>query len=157
MGRESIDNIIDFDSRTLRQQVMSIVGRLSGLYEVKLKPRRATRTTRANAFYFAAIVTPFFELLREQDPAITDKGQAHIEIKRQVLGTREVRVGDITLEIVPTTHDMDGPTFWIFVEGAMQFMREKVGIDPLNPREYGIDPEEQKQANPKTERQATQC
>jgi hypothetical protein len=149
MGRESIDNIIDFDSRTLRQQVMSIVGRLSGLYEVKLKPRRATRTTRANAYYWAAIVTPFYEFLREQDPFITDKQQAHVEIKRQVLGTREVRAGGFVYRIVPTTHDMDGPTFWDFVERAAFFISDKVKIDPLNPREYGIDPEEQKQGNQK--------
>jgi hypothetical protein len=64
MARETIEDFIDFDSPQLKRQTMAFVGTLRGMYEVVFKPRRVTRSQRANRYYFAAVVRPFFEFLR---------------------------------------------------------------------------------------------
>jgi hypothetical protein len=139
MGRKEFDDFINFDSPELKRRMMGFVGTLHGLYEVVFKPRRNTRSTQANRYYFGAVVTPFYEFLREQEPLINDKRQAHIEIKKLVLGTFQVRIGNTISEVVPTTHDMDSPTFWDFVERARVALWDKVGLPTLDPGEYGIE------------------
>lgn len=104
---------------------MAKIGTLSGLYEVSIRPRKKTRSLNANSYYWAAYIGPWVEWLREQwgDPSISSE-QAHIELKRAVLGVREKvnkHTGEV-MELVPTTHDMDTVEFGNYLDNAAEFL-----------------------------------
>lgn len=114
---------------------MQRVQKLRGLQEVSIRPRKLTRSLNANAYYFAAYVTPFREWMRDEwgDPSITTE-QAHIELKRAVLGTKELvkkDTGDV-IELIPTTHDMDKDDFALYLDKASEWLREFAGIIVLS-------------------------
>lgn len=118
--------IIDMSDLRAKRQLMSEIGRLTGPHEILIKKIRLTRSLNANAYYFAAVVTPFCEWLREEygDPHIT-KEQAHELLKRTVLGMKEkyVRYGS-KIEIVPDSRNMDSEQFNAYIEGCIKFLAE---------------------------------
>lgn len=112
---------------------------MSGLWDISMTPRKLTRSLNANAYYWAAVVAPFTEWLREQwgDPTISTE-QAHIELKRAVLGVRE-KVNKVTgevMELTPTTHDMDQEEFGLFIENASVFLEKFANILVLPPEMF---------------------
>jgi hypothetical protein len=117
--------------------------RLRGCTRSRSSARCARRGARGRIRYYfaAAVVKPFFELVERARPGDVDKAeQAHIENeKRNVLGTRIVRIRGVVSRIVPTTHDMDVAEFMDYVERARHWLREQVGIETLDPGEYGIE------------------
>lgn len=139
MARPELDEILNLDEPTIKRKLMTSVGALGGLYEVKMRPKRDTRSTRANAYYFAAVVKPFFEFLRDQEPTITEPIQAHTELKRQILGTMVINIGSTQARVVKTTHKMDMNQFWDYVERARAWLATQVGVTTLDPGEFGID------------------
>lgn len=144
--RQEIDTFANLDEPTVKRGLMSAISAMRGLYEICIKPRRDTRSTRANRYYFSCVVKPFFDMLRDQDPQITDKVQAHTEIKRNILGTKIVRIAGATFRIVPTTHDMDSATFADFVDRSRAWLSDSVGIPTPDPGQVGMEYREQ--ANP---------
>lgn len=122
---------VNMDDIEAKRRLMSKIGTLKGLYDVTLRPRKRTRSLNQNAYYFAALVTPWTEWLREQsgDPSITSE-QAHIELKRAVLGTKEIvnkETGDV-IELTRTSRNLDTAEFSEFIEGAARFLAEFAGI-----------------------------
>ena len=68
-----------------------------------------------------------------------DRLQAHIEIKRNVLGTVPIKLkSGAMMRIVPDTHTMSTEQFYDFVERARVWLRNAVGIDTEDPSSYGI-------------------
>jgi hypothetical protein len=124
---------IDFDDANQKIELWKDLRRRRGLQLLQIKPLRATRSTRANAYYWTAVVQPFFHFLSEQEPGITSPEQAHEELKRHVLGTRRLRVGRAIIEVVPRTRDMDSATFADYVDRARFWLREMVGIETFDP------------------------
>ena len=121
-------NLSDVETK---RRLMQKIGGLQGLWDVTLKQRKRTRSLNQNAYYFAALVAPWTEWLREQsgDPSITSE-QAHAELKRAVLGTREIvrkDTGEI-IELTRTSHNLDTAEFAEFIEGAARFLAEFAGI-----------------------------
>ena len=58
--------------RTTREAKVRLQTFIAGLppdaiYEIRINPKRATRTLRQNSWYWAGIVTPFAEFLRAQE------------------------------------------------------------------------------------------
>lgn len=136
---ETLKQIVNFDNLTVKRQFMEGVRSMTGLWEVSLKPRRFTRSLSQNAYLHAAFVPPFCEWLREEwgDPSITTD-QAFIELKKAVLGPRtkvNERTGE-TMELTPTTHDMDTATFGVFLDSAAEFLARACGIVVLSPEIY---------------------
>lgn len=123
--------ILNLSDLETKRCLMAKIGTLTGLYEVSLKPRKLTRSLNQNAYYWAAIVQPFVMWLRAEwgDPSISTE-QAHMELKRAVLGVREKvneRTGDV-MELLPTSHNLDTAEFTQFIEGASKFLAETCGI-----------------------------
>lgn len=137
--RQEIDTFANLDEPSVKRALMTSIASMHGLYEVSIKPKRDTRTTRANRYYFACVVQPFFEMLREQDPQVIEKIQVHVELKRAILGTRIVKVGGVTCRIVPTTHDMDTSQFHDYVDRARVWLSSSVGIETPDPGEVGME------------------
>src|ERR1041385_8120284 len=127
--------VLNFDNVQTKRRFMEKIQKLRGVYEVSISPRKKTRSLNANAYYWAAYVQPFTEWLRDEwgDPAITTQ-QAHIELKRAVLGTKELvkkDTGDV-IELIPTTHDMDKYDFGDYLESAAKWLAEFDGIVVLS-------------------------
>lgn len=126
--------LVNMDNLDEKRNLMSHVGTLKGLYEVTLKPRKLTRSLNQNAYYWAAVVTPFLHWLRQEygDPSITSE-QAHTTLKSTVLGTKEKvnkQTGQV-VELIPTTHDMRTDEFSIYLDLATKFLAEFCSIAVL--------------------------
>lgn len=139
MSRKEPSQIYDMDDIGTKRRLMSKIGNMRGLWEVTLTPRKLVRSLNANAYYWAAIVSPWTEWLREQwgDPTISTE-QAHIELKRAVLGVRE-KVNENTgevMELTPTTHDMDQEQFGLYIENATVFLEKFANILVLGPEMF---------------------
>lgn len=123
--------VLNLDDLEAKRKLMSHIGTLRGLYEVSLKPRKRTRSLDQNAYYFAAVVSPWRDWLceAEGDPAITTE-QAHIALKSAVLGTKTVTnkaTGDC-IEIPPPSRNMKTDEFLIYIEAASKWLAEFCGI-----------------------------
>src|SRR5688572_9516699 len=90
MARKEPPLVLNFDSVQTKRRFMQKVQLLKGLQEVSIRPRKVTRSLNANSYYWVAVVQPFTEWLRDEwgDPSITTE-QAHIELKKAVLGVKE--------------------------------------------------------------------
>ncbi len=133
MGRDEHLEIVNLSDMAAKRRLIQQITPLQGLYEIWIKPRAKTRTLNANAYYFAAVVTPFRQYLREMwgDELITTE-QSHIEIKKAVLGVREKlneRTGEM-MELVPATHTMDKVEFASYVDRATELV-ERVTERPV--------------------------
>ena len=82
--------ILNFDDIVVKRQFMSYVGTLRGLQEVRIRPRRRTRSLDQNSYYWSAVIAPFVEWLREAygDTKIAPE-QAHEMLKVKILGLNE--------------------------------------------------------------------
>lgn len=137
---EAIDEKLDLTVPAVNQALRMQIANANAFCHVIIKPIRPTRSTRANSYYWAAIVTPFFQFLKEQEVEITHVEQAHIELKRNILGTRAKQVGKVMTRIVPDTHTMDTAEFMDYVERARIWLWNSVGLQTLDPNEMGVKP-----------------
>lgn len=135
MSRKEPPQVVNFDDLGAKRRFMQMAQRLKGLQEVSINPRKKTRSLNANAYYWAAVVQPFTEWLRDEwgDPAITTE-QAHTVLKKQVLGAKEKVIestGEV-IELIPTTHDMDKYDFADYLDKASAWLAEFCGIVVLS-------------------------
>lgn len=109
-----------------RRRLMQHIGSLRGLWDVTFKQRVRTRSLNQNSYWWAAVIPPWLEYLREQygDPTIT-KEQAHVALKTILMGTKDKALpsGQV-VEIVPDTHDLDQIAFSQLIEQAAQWLGE---------------------------------
>lgn len=118
--------VLNLDEHAERVKLMQHIGTLRGLCEVSIKPRKKRRSLDANAYYFAAVCTPFMHWLRETegDPSI-DKDYAHELLKGAVLGTKTVSLPDGGFMDVPArTRGMRSDEFAQFIEAASKWLAE---------------------------------
>lgn len=82
---------------------------------------------------------PWLEYLREVegDPTIT-KEQAHLALKKAVMGSKEVTsklTGEV-IEIIPDSHTLDVDEFSWLIEAAAKWLAEFAGIIVIPAEEY---------------------
>jgi hypothetical protein len=75
--RSPIEGIFDHDSHDVRRALMSAVGASRGVWEWKVKPRKATRSLRQNALWWSCVITPLYNHLREQDWDVNSPVDVH--------------------------------------------------------------------------------
>ena len=125
MNKDSI--LINFSDRAVKQRVMSEIGRLTGLYEMTLKPRARTRSLDQNAYYWAAVVEPFTRWLQETygDSKI-DKEQAHEMLKAKILGmtTKSLPGTEETLPFIPRSRTLTVAEFSEYIEKCAAWLAE---------------------------------
>jgi hypothetical protein len=134
-----LKQVVNMDDVPTKRRFMQKVQTMSGLWEIQMKPRKFTRSLNQNGYYFAAFVPVFTEWLRDEwgDPSITTE-QAHIELKKAVLGVRtkvSEQTGEV-MELIPTTHDMDSYDFSNYLDKAAEFLARACGIVVLTPEMY---------------------
>lgn len=124
--------VLNLDDIETKKRLMSKIGRLRGLHEITIKPRRKTRSLQANAYYWTAYIPGWLEWLREAsgEPWIT-KEQAHEALKKHVLGTMPIinkETGEIIDEMIPDSRFMDTQEFGEYLDRAAEFLASFAGI-----------------------------
>jgi hypothetical protein len=108
------------DDRAAKMRLIEQIQLARGLYEVKLRPRRRTRTLEQNAYYWAAFISPFADWLRREWGQPINLVQAHEVLKRAVMGVRELlhpETGEV-IEVPLDTRFMDTEEFSVYLDQA---------------------------------------
>lgn len=122
--------VLNLDDVETKKRLMSKIGRLRGLHEITIKPRRKARSLNQNSYYWVAVAQPFRDWLREEWQEDVSLEQAHEMLKHKILGSKEVvdkATGEV-LEIPPTSRDLDVHEFGEFIEGCARWLAEFCGI-----------------------------
>lgn len=122
--------VLNLSDVEAKRRLMQKINKLTGLYEVTLKPRRRTRSLNQNSYYFAAFVNPFREWLSENWGETFDMDQAHTQLKIAVMGMQS-KVNEETgeeIELIPSTRFKDTWEFSEYLEKAAEFLARTCGI-----------------------------
>lgn len=135
MARPKFNGVLDLDNRDLKRRFWSWVGTLSGYYEVRIEPRRLTRSQRQNAWYRGFIVAPFFEFLTDQDEEITDPDQAHRILSREFLTVPVVnkRTGEVITTRVRSTTELSIEEMHDYCERCRAWLAKMFDIPTIDP------------------------
>ena len=136
---EPLKQVYNFDSLQTKRRFMQKIQIAKGLWEISMKPRKRTRSLNQNAFWWAAVVSPFCDWLRNEwgDNSITPE-QAHEVLKQKVLGTDDI-VNKKTGEVVSITREskvLDTHEFGEMIEKASAWLEEFCEIDVLPPEMF---------------------
>jgi hypothetical protein len=147
MNDSDLKQVVNMDSLQTKRRFMQKVQTMSGLWEIHMKPRRFTRSLTQNAYYWAAVVTPFTEWLRSEwgDNAI-QVDQAHEILKQKVLGTKELtnkQTGEV-IEITRSSRILDSVEFGEFIDKAAAWLAEFCGIVVLSSEMFFEEKEKRK-------------
>lgn len=145
-----LKSVVNMDDVPTKRRFMQKVQTMTGLWEIQMKPRRFTRSLSQNAYYWAAVVTPFTEWLRgEWGDSDVKPEQAHELLKHKVLGSLELtnkQTGEV-IEITRSSRTLDSYEFGEFIEKAAAWLAEFTGIVVLTPEMFYEKPvETRKQA-----------
>lgn len=137
--RPSVDGTYDMSSAEVKRQMMSLVGRLSGMYELRIKPRRATRSLRANSWYFGFIVKPLYDRLRElgwdvQSPADVHEMLATHFLPRTVFNHRTGEV--MRTKLRRSTKELSVEEFTEYADKCVELLAEKFDVLVVEPVPY---------------------
>lgn len=141
--------VLNMDSLHNKRRLMDKIGRMSGLWEFEMRPRKKKRSLNANAYYWAAFIPGWLEWLRENTgEAWITAEQAHEILKKHVLGPKEIvsKTTGEAMEVAPDTHDMDTAEFAQYLDRAAKFLAEFCGI-VVTPSEMYFDQKEKDYAN----------
>ena len=131
--------LINMDDAAAKRELMIQIGRLSGLYEIYIKPRKRTRSLDQNAYYFAAVVTPFRDWLRENygDSRISTD-EAHEMLKVKILGLTEKLLPNSqeSITIFPRSKYMTVEEFSEYIEQCAAWLAEFCNIIVLPSEDF---------------------
>ncbi len=115
---------------------MNWIGRLRGLYELKIEPRRDIRTTAQNRLWWSQVVEPFYEFLKDQDYEIVDPEQAHSLLKEKFLRVPVVNKenGEEIGWRTRSTTELTVEEFSDLVERSTVWLAEMFGVVILSDR-----------------------
>lgn len=117
--------LVNLSDPTVKRELMTQIGRLTGLYEFYLKPRKRTRSLDQNAYYWAAVVTPFTDWLREvYGDSKIDKEQAHEMLKVKILGLQEKEIDGETISLIPRSKTLTVEEFSEYIEKCAAWLAE---------------------------------
>lgn len=147
---DELKSVVNMDNVSTKRRFMQKVQSMTGLWEIQMKPRRFTRSLSQNAYYWAAVVTPFTEWLRgEWGDSSVQLEQAHELLKTKVLGTRELvnkKSGEV-IEITRSSKMLDTHEFGEFIDNAAAWLAEFTGIVVLSPDLFWENPEKKRKAS----------
>src|ERR1043166_5161356 len=133
--RERTHAIVDMDNRDAKRQLLAFVGALRGAYEVKIEPRRNTRSLKQNAAYWALVVDPLFRFLTDQHPEVTHAEHAHMLLRAKFLRRTIIDrgTGEVLGQAIRSTTDLTTEEMSDNVERCRAWMWEKLGIATQDP------------------------
>jgi hypothetical protein len=147
---ETLKQVVNMDNLSVKRRFMQKVQTMNGLWEISMKPRKLTRSLSQNAYYFAAVVSPFCDWLRSEwgDSTVTLE-QAHEVLKQKILGTKELtnkETGEV-IEITQSSKALDTREFGEFIEKAAAWLAEFTGIVVLPSEMFYEEKEKRRKAS----------
>lgn len=115
--------IVQFQDMDRKRRFIAAIGALTGPHEVSFKPFKPKRSNRANAFYWAAVVTALEQFQLEQGE-VWSKEQCHAVIVAENLGVVEFTnpISGVVTTAPKETHTLSTEDFAAFVERAIAWL-----------------------------------
>lgn len=134
MSRQKIDAIRDLDDPSTKRRLMSFIGTLRGWWEIKLEPRRDTRSLRANSYYHAEICAALSDFLRDQDWQQWHTGFAHRMLKEVCLKQEVLNpaTGEV-MTVTGSTTELTVEEFFDYVERCRAYLLKTFLIETEDP------------------------
>jgi hypothetical protein len=130
------ERIIDFDDRAEKVRHVSKVGALSGKWRVSYRPYKPTRSLKANAFWWAAVIPAFQQFMRQHGQYFEPE-EVH-EFFLAKFASRNVidpKTGEVLSVVGKRSSKMDTTQFSEFVNTCIEWMEERFGIVVSQPDE----------------------
>ena len=123
------EHIIDFDDCAQKLGFLSRLGALSGKWRFSVRPYRALRSLKANAYYWAVVVQAFREFLARHNQFFSNE-EVH-EFLLQQHASRIVidpNTGEAMSAIGRRSSEMDSAEFAQYVDRCKLWMFDRFGI-----------------------------
>lgn len=144
MPRPEINGFIDFGTPERRspykRTFLDFAGTLQGMYRVVLEPKKATRTLRQNAFYFA-ICQRLAKYLTDNGSEVYTANDMHEMAKKAYL-RRDVinpHTGAIVGETAGSTTSLSPEEFSEYVDRFQADIWTEFDIEPMKPDEPDVE------------------
>ncbi len=130
-NRDDAPTVLNLSDASVKRNLMVQISGLQGLYEVKIRPRKRTRSLDQNAYYFVAVVQPFRDWLRSEygDELITSD-QAHEMLKVKILGMDEKLIEGTSevLKLIPRSKTLTKDEFGSYIDKASEWLAQFCSI-----------------------------
>lgn len=135
-----IDELLNLTDRDTKRRLYAAIAPLQGLHEVTIKPRRMTRSTRANAYHWSCIVDPFRKFLESQGQHYTSL-ECHEFLKVKCLPKNIVdpRSGEVVGIVGDSSHNKNTAEFAEFVNRCKEYLGDTFGIECPDPQLFMDD------------------
>lgn len=139
MNEQEESELWNLSDASEKQRLMRQIAPLKGLYEVKIKPRKRTRTLNQNSYYWSCVVKIFRDWLRENcgDNFISSE-QAHEMLKVKILGLDE-KVNKETGEsfsLIPRSKTLNTDEFGNYIESCAMWLQDFCDVTVIPPDVY---------------------
>lgn len=128
--------VINLDDLETKRRLLAQIGKLKGLWELHLKPRRLTRSLNQNAYWWAAIVKPFCDWLNDEWGESVDMEQAHEMLKQKILGIKFVEIDGQAITIPQSSRTLNTEEFGVLIEEAASWLAKFCHIVVVPPEMF---------------------
>ena len=137
MAREIIKQYVDLNEPGTKRRLMMLIGSLRGLYDLTLRPRRATKTTAQLGYYYGVVIEEFQDFMRDQGQFYT-ADELHVFLKRRLLARDVVdpTTGEVIGDTLPSVRDFDIAQMSDFIDKSVQFLSDRMNIVIPPPSQY---------------------
>lgn len=128
--RDSIRRDVDLSNPTAKRELLTELGAFGGLYEVRAEPRKLTRSTQANRYWWSCPVKAYRDYkIRQGEPLTLE--DAHDELKLLFLPPR-IRCHPLTGEVIGTlpadSHTLSTEQFSDLIENVVTWMEAELNV-----------------------------
>ncbi len=128
--------IVNLDDLETKRRLVAEIGKLKGLWELHLKPRKLTRSLNQNAYWWQAVVTPFHRWLNDEWGERVEMEQAHEMLKQKILGIKFVEIDGQALAVPRSSRTLDTEEFAKLIDGAAAWLAKFCGIVVVPPEMF---------------------
>lgn len=124
-NRDDAPQVLNLSDASVKRQLMIQIGGLQGLHEVRIRPRKRTRSLDQNSYYFVAVVQPFRDWLRgEYGDSLITSDQAHEMLKVKILGMDEklIEGTNEVLKLIPRSKTLTKDEFGSYIDKCSEWL-----------------------------------
>jgi len=131
---QPIETIMDLSNAQAKHRLIAAIRMMTGIWDIRIQPRRGTRTDAQIAFYWSSIVRPLAEHFRDQGESCTED-EIHGRLKAKFLSRTSVdpATGEAKGEEVPSLGHLTAAQMSAYLDRCIHFLAESVGIIVADP------------------------
>jgi hypothetical protein len=135
MPRPEIARDVDLAALTAKRELQSEIGRLTGLYEVRIKPVKLTRSTQQNRYFHGCVVRQFQEFMRSQGQ-IFSHDQCYQYLRDRFIPRPpilDIETGEVIDYMPASTAALSPDEFTEFVEDVRNWLADTFNVNVPDP------------------------